>query len=86
MTPIAVADLLLATLLAGLGMAMIGLEVSAWRARSSARADRPPLPADDRPPAGLGRFAPITSAEIAAEVERGFEAICLHLAQRARRA
>ena len=86
MNPTAVADLLLATLLAGLGIAMVGLEISAWRARSQARADRPILPADDRPPAGLGRFAPVTSAEIAAEVERGFDAICLHLAQRARRA
>lgn len=85
MTLIAVADLLLATALAGLGVTLLGLEISAWRARCHARADRPVLPADDRPPAGLGRFAPITSAEIAAEVERGFEAICLHLAQRARR-
>jgi hypothetical protein len=84
-TLIAVADLLLATALAGLGVTLLGLEISAWRARCRARADRPVLPADDRPPAGLGRFAPITSAEIAAEVERGFEAICLHLAQRARR-
>lgn len=86
MTSIAVADLLLATLLAGLGVAMVGLEVSAWRARCLARANRPMLPVDDLPPAGIGRFAPITSAEIAAEVERGFDAICLHLAQRARRA
>jgi hypothetical protein len=84
-TPIAAADLLLAALLAGLGIAIVGLEVSAWRARCQARTDRPVLPDDDRPPAGLGRFAPITSAEIAAEVERGFDAICLHLAQRARR-
>ena len=81
MTPMAFADLLLGTVLGGLGLAIVGLEVSAWRAR---RADRPLLPADDRPPAGLGRFAPVTSAEIAAEVERGFDALCLHLAQRAR--
>jgi hypothetical protein len=77
---------MLATVLSGLGVAMLGLEVSSWRARGRARtAARPVLPADDRPPVGLGRFAPITSTEIAAEVERGFDAICLHLAQWARR-
>ena len=86
MSPIAVVDLLLATALAGLGLTILGLEFSAWRARSQDRADRPMLPVDDRPPAGLGRFAPITSAEIAAEVERGLDGIRLHLTQRAHRA
>jgi hypothetical protein len=84
-SPFAVVDLLLGAALAGLGLAIVGLEISAWRARCRDRADRPMLPVDDRPPAGLGRFAPVTSAEIAAEVERGLDAICLHLTQRARR-
>lgn len=85
MSPIAVLDLLLGFALAGLGLAIVGLEISAWRARRRDRSERPMLPVDDRPPAGLGRFAPVTSAEIAAEVERGLDAICLHLIQRARR-
>jgi hypothetical protein len=84
-SPIAVVDLLLATALAGLGLTIIGLEITGWRARCRDRADRPMLPVDDRPPAGLGRFAPITSAEIAAEVERGLDGLRLHLTQRARR-
>ena len=85
-SPIAVLDLFLGTVLAGLGLALLGLEISAWRARCRDRADRPMLPVDDRPPAGLGRFAPITSAEIAAEVDRGLDGLRLHLTQRARRA
>ena len=84
MSPIAVVDVVLGVALAGLGLAICGLEISAWRARSRDRAQRPLLPVDDRPPAGLGRFAPITLAEIAAEVERGLDAISVHLTQRAR--
>lgn len=84
MSPIAVVDLLLGAALAGLGLTIVGLEISAWRARCRDRADRPMLPVADRPPAGLGRFAPVTPAEITAEVERGLDAICLHLTQRAR--
>ena len=86
MTPIDIADLLLGTVLAGLGIVIVGLELSAWRSRGRAVADQQVLPADDQPPVGLARFTPVTSVEIAAEVERGFDAICLHLAQHARRA
>lgn len=77
------ADVLLMVLAVGL----LGLAVLAAHVSTSVQAllvvPRPPLPAADRPPAGLGRLVPV-GRQVDAESRRGVAALEVWLVSRRR--
>ena len=68
-----------------LGLVLSAVSVSALllalRRLLDARTARPQLPAEDRPPAGLGRLVPV-GAQVDEEARRGFVALENWLLQR----
>jgi hypothetical protein len=77
------ADVVVLAVLVGLlGLAALAAQVGT-HVRALLLAPRPPLPDDDRPPAGLGRLVPVGS-QVDQEFRRGVVALELWLVTRRR--
>lgn len=57
-----------------LGLVVLAVAVAASAVRRVVLSRRPVLPAEDRPPAGLGRLVPV-GEQVDAEVRRGLRAL-----------